>query len=600
MKNPAGRAIKKPAPPLPGCCPGDEVFFKGGGQAMSGRVVCHGKHGATVECGGKHHKVRWEDVHGHKSRASSTFTVVERGESGAIVADGTGRRVFVAGYQDPIEMGEVERDTAGPAGGEMAKSLTPRVLLFAENVDLLKALANRPGLTLQQVTDKRGRQTKRWKRTGQEMPGERRHAVGKPGTKGGPAGGRRKEDPEEKRGAAAGYGMHNIEAGDRISYRADDGVDHVGEITGTAGEDGVHVKDRQGNIHKVLFETITGMAPKAGTKKPDVGSTVLGYQEPIPADRFGAAAYAHSHDATDVTPEEILKSFPTDTLAKIHETQQRLKGLEDTQSKFKTGPAGADGKPTYTPERLAFHNKLLYEGITKSVIDEKTGDLVEKFFPPLFGAKQRAGAMPKDGAAPTFYILGGRGGSGKSWFKKNLIDPESVIYLDADAIKERLPEYEGWNAAEVHEESSDIFDDITKRAQELGLNIVHDATMKTPDKAVKLVKRFKDAGYRTEAHYMHLPRQEAAKRAVSRFLGKTQRYVPIDVILENVKNEHAFDQVKGLVDQWSFRDNNVPHGSDPILISESGEGSPKNHKKGEEKPLHKSLTGPMIAVWRIS
>ena len=102
-----------------------------------------------------------------------------------------------------------------------------------------------------------------------------------------------------------------------------------------------------------------------------------------------------------------------------------------------------------------------------------------------------------------------------------------------------LPEYKGWNAATVHEEPGDLFDAITARDQALGLNIVHDATMKTAKKAVGTVQRFKDAGYRTEAHYMYLPPQQAAKHAVGRFPGPTKRFVPPGVVLGNITNETA-------------------------------------------------------------
>lgn len=94
--------------------------------------------------------------------------------------------------------------------------------------------------------------------------------------------------------------------------------------------------------------------------------------------------------------------------------------------------------------------------------------------------------------------------------------------------------------------------------------------MKSAQSTVAETRAFKDAGYQTEAHYMHLPRQEAAKRAVDRFLngGEHGRYVPVEVVLGNISNEHTFDQVKDMVDRWSFRDNNVAKSEKPILISE--------------------------------
>jgi kynureninase len=43
--------------------------------------------------------------------------------------------------------------------------------------------------------------------------------------------------------------------------------------------------------------------------------------------------------------------------------------------------------------------------------------------------------------------------------------------------------------AQVHEESGEIFDEITRIAHKTGLNIVHDATLKTGAKATALVKK---------------------------------------------------------------------------------------------------------------
>lgn len=181
--------------------------------------------------------------------------------------------------------------------------------------------------------------------------------------------------------------------------------------------------------------------------------------------------------------------------------------------------------------------------------------------------------------------------------------------LDADAIKGMLPEYQGWNAAQVHEESGHIFDRITQDAVNLGLNIVHDVTMKTPAKAVALVKQFKDKGYQIAAHYMHLPRAEAARRAVQRFLGPTGRFVPPDVILANTQNERAFDEVKGLADRWSFRDNQS-HGKEatgPRLIAESpnqdgggsardGAGNDGPHGRDGRAPELRSDAGAAVGL----
>lgn len=74
---------------------GDEVFFHMGEHPASGRVVCTGKHGCMVDAGGKQHKVKWEQIAGHKKRAMQRYRVLEQGEDGLIVVDGNGRRRYV-------------------------------------------------------------------------------------------------------------------------------------------------------------------------------------------------------------------------------------------------------------------------------------------------------------------------------------------------------------------------------------------------------------------------------------------------------------------------------------------------------------------------
>ena len=517
-KLPAGVAVKE-LERLLGVAPRDEVFFHLGDEPCAGRVLGVGKHGITVHHEGRRRKVRWESVLGHKRRAQPGMTVVDVGEDGAIMKGADRKHVFVRGYKvDPAG----ER-ADGPEGEEVRKSM-PAVLLFGEAEIFAKAIKNRPGLSLQDVTDKAGRRSKRWKKTAQESPAADR----------------------EKRGSGEGYGTHNIEVGDSVSFK-------MGELAGegtvvAAGRDGATVEDASGREHRVHWREIAGHKPKGGAERPKAAPQVLGEQKPIAVDKFKAAEYAKSHDKADVTPEEILAGFPEDTASKIKAVQERLGEAEETIGLHKRGGE-------YTPDRMELHQEI-----------------IGKFLSP----ERIEAATPPEGEAPTFVILGGRGGSGKSWFEGQVYEPENAIVLDADAIKGMLPEYEGWNAHQVHEESGELFDLINDLALELGLNIVHDATMKTAGKAVAIVKRFKEAGYRTEAHYMHLPRQEAAKRAVSRFLGKTQRYVPVEVVLSNTGNEASFDQVRTLVDHWSFRDNNVPQGQEPILISEGGEALKKS------------------------
>lgn len=522
---------------------GDHLFVDHQGKHCVGEVHAHGRHGVTVSIGGGRHPVRWDKVLGHKKRVPLRYSIIEQGEDGMLVEDERGRRRFVGVPNDAKE------------DPMLVKAFGDRPVLLFMKADAPKG-PPRAGLTRKQLTDKNGVQTTRMVRTGKDQPAGRRPAADHNG-----------EDTIV--GAESGYGTHNLQGGDTVNFAAGDFIG-AGTIVGAPGSDGAHVKDASGRVHQVRWSEIRGHDDKGGAEKPKVSNEVRGEQKPIPPDQFQAADYAKSHDDAEVTPEAILAHFPPDTAEKIAKVQERLGSIEQTIDTHMQ-----DGE--YAAERAALHDRILDELLS----DEKI-----------------AAATPPEGQAPTFIILGGRGGSGKSWFEGNVYDPEKSVVLDADHIKGMLPEYEGWNAAQVHEESGQIFDRLVETARTLGLNVVLDKTMKTAKSAIADVQAFKDAGYRTEAHYMHLPRQEAAKRAVQRFLGKTNRYVPVEVVLSNTSNEQAFDQVRGMVDGWSFRDNNVAQGQQPILISQSGgDAQGGGNVKGE--PLTKSDQTPTILLWKI-
>jgi len=552
----------------PGVEVGDHVYFKLGDQHTHGKVVCHGEHGCHIDHDGGRSRVYWSDVLGHRSRSAKSAKVIDQGDDGFLMEDDKGRRRFVAG-ELPEQEPERREDTPGDhaAIAESIKQATPMtksILPPDGRIVFLKGgpVANRPGLTQKKITDKAGHQTTRLVRTNAQAPANDN-------------GGGKDPDPTDHRGAGAGYGTHDIQPGARVKFLAGE---HKGEGEVTAiGKHGLTAKDATGREHQVHHHEVTHYQPAPDQKKPDVENTVLGKQDPIPAESFKASDYAKSHDQADVNADAILAHFPADTKDRIAAAQERLKDIEDTMSQYQK-----DG--VWDAKRQVLHHQIMAN---------------------LFSPEAIKKATPAEGQQPTFIILGGRGGSGKSSFAGAVYDPEKFLVLDADHIKGMIPEYEGWNAAQVHNESGEIFDNAVRIARTLGLNVCLDKTMKTAKSAIADVQSFKDAGYRTEAHYMHLPRQEAAKRAVGRFLGGGEkgRYVPVDVVLSNTTNEDAFDQVKGMVDAWSFRDNNVPKGSKPILISQSGgEKKPDSVgdvSQGDAPDLKKSEdAGKMILLFR--
>lgn len=260
------------------------------------------------------------------------------------------------------------------------------------------------------------------------------------------------------------------------------------------------------------------------------------------AKKADLSTYYDLHDNPGLTEDSVLGKFSEKERQEIAGKLREAEKLPSSRSLH----TGSNGQ--YTPERSALHAKIIADIFTDEAI---------------------AAATPAPGERPTFIVLGGRGGSGKSKFTDGTVrefDAKKVMVLDPDAIKASLrPPYEGWNAAQVHDESSDLFDAISDTAIEMGLNIVHDGTLRS-DKYSDFVKKL-PGHYRKEAHYMFVSREEAATRSTKRFLGKDGkrgRLVPVSVILGNKANERNFDKLTELVDHWSAYDNT---GASPKLIS---------------------------------
>lgn len=505
-----------------------------------------------------------DEVYFHHEKKPCTGRVLSTGRHGVTVHhDGSQKRVrweHVLGHKkrqqqkftvlDEGEDGMIVQDERGQSRyvhippesrGEkmvLAKSNgAQRVIIFAK-----AGIANQPGLTLQPITDKNGVQTKHWVRVNKDAP-----------------------------------------AGDKPSHVAFQNGEHkgYGKVVAT-GQHGHTVQDAAGGTHRIPHDAVTHQWHGEGN--PD-GSPHEGEGADKPADetvhpdKFNAAEFAAQHDDKSATADSIIAGFGPEAKARIEKAKARVGNVKQTIEEHTTNGV-------WNPERAALHRKLMFEGV----------EIKGKKVPGLLSPDRIKAATPPAGQRPTFAALGGRGGSGKSSLDGRVYQESNAIVLDADHIKGMIPEYEGWNAHQVHEESSHVLESVLEMAKILGVNVVLDATMKTGKSLEEKVDSFKKAGFRTEAHYMHLPRQEAAKRAIGRFLngGENGRYVPPEVVLGNTKNEENFDNIKGKVDAWSFHDNNRPKEEGPKLISQKGEPA-----LVAKKLLTKALRQPTMILWRF-
>ena len=217
---------------------------------------------------------------------------------------------------------------------------------------------------------------------------------------------------------------------------------------------------------------------------------------------------------------------------RVDDVENKIQHLGMTIDKYRL--SGEKKTAVYTEEREALHEKIrediVYKRIKPSMISEQPRIMI---------------------------VLGGRPGSGKTSGFRGLVYDDSFIVLDADEIKAMLPEYKGWNAEEVHEESGDILEKCVQVCKMNRLNVVIETTMGKADSVLRRIREFHEDGYKVEAHYMFLPMRAAGRRAMERFLngGENGRYMPIDVLRQMDKTEQNFDIIKPFVDGWSFYSN---------------------------------------------
>lgn len=309
---------------------------------------------------------------------------------------------------------------------------------------------------------------------------------------------------------------------------------------------GNHILLKDGESIADAFKRTTGVSLSKGNKyePKDSHSASESYTKIL--DRV------REDNKKEISREEIITNAiknlglnENEVKLKIELAEKYNKGIKDRG--LETQKLHSNSKGTYKREREEKHQKIL-DGIFKD--------------------SERA--KPKNGEKPSVIFLGGRGGSGKSKFNGLVYDEKNYIVLDADEIKKQIKEYRGYNAFEVHEESSDILNRAIKIARRKGLNIVLDATMKTLSTTEEKIKSFADDDYNIEMYYMHLPREKAAERAIGRFMGNNGRYVPLEVLLSMKDNEENFDKLKKYASKWAFYNNDVASKDDePILVDKS-------------------------------
>lgn len=232
-----------------------------------------------------------------------------------------------------------------------------------------------------------------------------------------------------------------------------------------------------------------------------------------------------------------------------HSEEDRNK-IEDVTKKFDKGEHSkslhTDKEGNYNKERLKLHEKI--------ISNDK------------FNNEKAVGGKK-------LFIFAGTPASGKTSALKKYIKGEEFVDLNADDIKEFLDyngeKFNGYNAALVHNESSDILKKLVDKHKDLGSNILIDQTMRDRNKTEKFIEKFKDAGYEVHLMASFVEPHTAIERAKNRF-NNTKRYVPYDFISgigDDIKSNAFYFRDK--VDTHTFVDNegDLMKGAKPYKIS---------------------------------
>lgn len=172
---------------------------------------------------------------------------------------------------------------------------------------------------------------------------------------------------------------------------------------------------------------------------------------------------------------------------------------------------------------------------------------------------------------PLAIFLGGGSASGKSSISKLLIqsfkeDNESVMIIDSDEIKARLPEYAQLQqqdpkktASILHDESSDISEKLYAKCLDDKVNLIFDGTMKNTEKYTRFIDQAKSLGYQVSGVVVDVSLEEAYRRAERRFETKG-RLVPAEII----KQSHelvpvTFYEIKDKLDSFYLYDTSERH-----------------------------------------
>ena len=239
-----------------------------------------------------------------------------------------------------------------------------------------------------------------------------------------------------------------------------------------------------------------------------------------------------------------------------------------------------DGTKTLSTAELSKESKAVKCGLLRegTYSREELHEAIRNYFLSGGNGQERAIGSLTATQPPEIMLMGGGGGAGKSSLLKRLereghFSPENRVLINADEIREFLPEYDkligigqgDYRAAQAtHEESSDLAKQIYAEALQRKYNITFDGTFKDGEKGLALISDARAQGYEVRMLAVTIDPHEAMVRARIRAHEK-KRYVPDEVLLAAHKGFNAAlpDYAKALGKNITIYENS---GREPIEI----------------------------------
>lgn len=167
-------------------------------------------------------------------------------------------------------------------------------------------------------------------------------------------------------------------------------------------------------------------------------------------------------------------------------------------------------------------------------------------------------------------VIGGPG-SGKSTLALKIAARDRAAIVDADLIKEALPEYDdGRGTQVVHRESAELAHLVADEFMARGENFIWPRTGSTSASIRRIAEKAKQHGYSIDLINVDVSEDEAARRVVKRFL-ETGRMVQARVVKDARARAHnTYEELKrdGVADRYAELDSTV---SWPWPILQDGE-----------------------------